>query len=183
MSHFLKPFFSGIILLGIFSFVHAQPDMILTTFDEEEITGGGSSKKDFTFPADLSGYDSISMKIALTCPPGGCDPWDRFGKLQVEKDGEKIEIGRFVTPYGNDWCDWGLDVTEYRELLTGTVSLIGHIETWQNGWALTITFEFWNGTPQYEHILVQNLWVDYGFIYGDTMFFQNRSGRTLLSPA
>jgi hypothetical protein len=53
----------------------------------------------------------------------------------------------------------------------GNTNLTSHIETWQNGWLINTSFEFIAGTPDYEHITVQNLWVDYGLTYGDTVFY------------
>ena len=142
----------------------------VNTFDEALHTGGSTISDVFTFPADNSTYSQILMHFNLSCPAGGCDPWDRYAHIQVEKDGVKYEIGRYVTPYGNDWCDWTLDVTEYRDLLEGDVTLFSHIETWQNGWEITIDFEFVTGSPDYTAIKIDNLWQDYRMIYGDTIF-------------
>lgn len=150
--------------------VHAQ-DLVVNTFVAEEHTGGAHITKNYTFPADVSIYDSISMVIKLTCPPGGCDPWDRFANVKVKTATQKIEMGRYMTPYGNNWCDWTLDVSNYRNYLEGSVDLISHVDTWNKGWAVTIDFEFFLGTPDYEFIDVQNVWTDYDFTYGDTIFY------------
>ncbi len=131
-------------------------------------TGGSTITTTATFPSDLSNVSQILMHVSLDCPPGGCDPWDRFAVLYVEDDnGDNIEIGRYVTPYGNDWCDWTIDVTDYRAYLTGTRTLVSHIETWQNGWLVNTEFEFISGTPTYEYVAVQQLFKDHQFTYGE----------------
>ncbi|MGD1847931.1 MAG: peptide-N-glycosidase F-related protein [Salibacteraceae bacterium] len=134
-------------------------------------TGGSTITTTANFPADVSTYNQVLMHVSLDCPAGGCDPWDRFANLYLEVDGVDIEIGRYITPYGNDWCDWTIDVSEYRNFLTGTRTLKSHIETWQNGWLVNTEFEFITGTPTYAYTSVQNLWSDYQFTYGDTLFY------------
>ena len=146
-------------------------DHTVSAFSNETHTGGGTYNQTYDFPADNSMYDEIIMNIALTCPPGGCDPWDRFASIKAIKDGEKFEIARYITPYGNNWCNWTLDVTEYREILKGTVELESFIDTWSNGWDLTVSFDYYLGTPDYEYVDVANIWVDYNFVYGDSIFF------------
>lgn len=156
----------------------------VTGFDGGHHTGGNTISTDVDFPVDLSNVSQILMHVSLDCPAGGCDPWDRFASLKVDLGWQEIEIGRYVTPYGNDWCDWTIDVTEYRQLLTGSRTLLSHIETWSNGWLINTEFEFVAGTPDYEHVSVQNLWMEYDFTYGDTVFYSiNLPERTVEIPA
>jgi hypothetical protein len=162
---------TSILLILIAGLSLQAQDLVINTFDEEEHTGGAHITKSFTFPNDMSIYDSISMRIALTCPPGGCDPWDRFANIKVKTATQKIEIGRYMTPYGNDWCDWTIDVTDYKNYLEGTVELISHVDTWNKGWAVTVDFECFLGTEEYAYVTVQNVWTDYDFTYGDTLFY------------
>lgn len=150
--------------------IQAQ-NLTVNTFNGALHTGANTVNDTFSFPADNSMYSQILMHFDLDCPTGGCDPWDRFANFKVVHGGTEYEIGRYVTPYGNDWCDWTLDVTEYREMLEGTVELESYIETWSNGWLINLDFEFIPGTPDYEYIQVSNLWVDYFLIYGDTIFY------------
>ena len=149
----------------------AYSQVMIQGFNGGLHTGGNTITQVANFPADNSAYSQILMHVSLDCPTGGCDPWDRFANLKVEVGSEEIEIGRYITPYGNDWCDWTIDVTDYRTILTGTQTLTSHIETWQNGWLVNTEFEFIAGTPSYLYTNIQNLWVDYDFTYGDTLFF------------
>lgn len=158
----------GLMVCSINAFAQST---FITGFSQGLHEGGNTIETDVSFPEDVSGFSSILMNVSLDCPVGGCDPWDRFATLKVKVGNEEIEIGRYITPYGNDWCDWTIDVTEYSNLLTGDQTLTSHIETWQNGWLVNTEFEFVPGTPDYEFVHVQNLWVDYGFTYGDTLFY------------
>ena len=163
----MKEFFT---LIALFVSIGLQAQTI-TGFDGGLHEGGSTISTNVDFPTDLSNVAQILMHVSLDCPSGGCDPWDRYANLKVDLGWQDIEIGRYVTPYGNDWCDWTIDVTEYRNILVGNTNLTSHIETWQNGWLINTSFEFIAGTPDYEHITVQNLWVDYGLTYGDTVFY------------
>lgn len=149
----------------------ASAQLTVTAFDEALHTGANTIEQTFDFPDDISMYSQVLMHFHLSCPPGGCDPWDRYANFKVVKDGEKYEIGRYVTPYANDWCDWTLDVSAYRDLLQGEVTLESFIDTWSNGWEISVDFEFIEGVPEYAHTAVLNLWVDYFLIYGDTLFY------------
>ena len=164
----------GLLFLLLFGtllpWTHAQ-DFTVNAFADAHHTGANTINQNFTFPSDVSMYDSITMNVALTCPPGGCDPWDRIAWIKVIDGSEEYEIGRYATPYGNDWCSWTINVSDYRELLTGNVELSSYIETWSNGWYLTVDFDFWGGTPTYPYVDVKNLWVDDFMIYGDTIFY------------
>jgi len=146
-------------------------DITVIGFDGETHTGGSTINKTVEFPSDLSNVSQILMHISLSCPPGGCDPWDRFAQLSVVVDGEAIEIGRYATPYLLSSCGWTLDVTDYRSYLTGTTQLRSHIETYQNGWNIHTSFEFIEGTPEYEYVTVTQFFMDNQFTYGDTLFY------------
>lgn len=158
----------------IFLAFQMQGQMTVNTFANSTHLGGTLTVEEtHTFPDDVSGYEQVIMKIALTCPAGGCDPWDRYSHIQIKHEGETYEIGRYITPYANNWCSWELDVTPYKNMLSGEVDMISYIETYQNGWNLTVDFDFIAGTPEYEYMDVQNLYVNYNRRYGDTIAFVN----------
>ena len=121
-----------------------------------------------SFPESNQQYAEIIMTVMLECPGGGCDPWDRKANIKVEHLNNWFEIGRYVTPYGIG-CSWSFDVTDYRSLLEGDVSLRSFIDTWvQPGWLVTISFDFISGVPENPFTVVRNIWnYDY-VVYGDT---------------
>lgn len=120
-----------------------------------------------TMPASLDGYERIEMWIGLECPAEGCDPWDRFAAFTLVSGDEEIELGRYITPYGIG-CTWRIDVTDFRERLTGAVRLRSFIDTWvKTGWLLTARFLLFEGTPTATDVHVDQLWMDWDVVYGD----------------
>jgi len=123
----------------------------------------------FLFPQDISMYSNIEMRITLSCPTGGCDPWDRFANVSVFNNGEWYEIGRYITPYGKA-CGWLADVSDYRNMLKDTVIIRSFIDTWTNpGWLVKLDFEFTAGITLYDNIKVENLWYNENLVYGDAI--------------
>jgi hypothetical protein len=160
-------------------------DTTVMAFDATNIFFGPSTNQrtvdaPVTFPSTGT-YSNITLHVALTCPSGGCDVWDRFGSISMvtpvsSSDAGTVEtlteLARFVTPYGlpaaNDpQPTWDFDVTELRPLLSGAVTLRAFIDTWvpQNvtnegyGWVVTASFEMTGGTPSAVPIAVVPIWV------------------------
>lgn len=160
------------------------PDTTVTAFDKTHVYFTGSDNKrtvdaDATFPA--SGlYERIVLHLALSCPSGKCDAWDRFATLGVvTQKGDKpendtvVEITRFITPYGVG-ASWDLDVTDLRPLLKGKLTLRTFIDTWVgpgssygNGWLVDASFEMKGGVPAKEPLAVVPLWTLKSGAYGD----------------
>lgn len=189
MKHCLRLF-----ILFFSSSLWAQ-DLVVETFSEAHHTAANTITESFTFPEDVSNYQKVEMRISLTCPPGGCDPWDRIAWLKIHTEEDVFEIGRYATPYGNGWCSWVIDVTHYRLLLSGEVTLSSYIETWDKGWLLDVDFEFYEGEPEYAHIRIENLWADeethpslannndyYNFLYGEPFFSYDLPAQTVVIP-
>ena len=130
-----------------------------------------------SFPATGT-YEKITLHLALTCPSGGCDPYDRIGSLGVvtAKDpaGDTvIELQRFITPFGVG-ASWDLDVTDLRPLLAGDITLRAFIDTWVGpgssggaGWVLTASFEMKGGTPAKVPVAVVPVYTRRRVVYGD----------------
>lgn len=160
------------------------PDTTVDVFQATPVFFGPTTNqrtvdKTVTFPA-TGAYASITLHLALTCPTGGCDIWDRFGTLAIVRPvattdasttEQLIEVARFVTPYGlppsgDPQPSWDIDVTELRPLLSGTVTLRAFIDTWvpQNvtnegyGWDVTATFTMKGGIPAQLPVAVVPVW-------------------------
>ncbi|MFO0761491.1 MAG: peptide-N-glycosidase F-related protein [Byssovorax sp.] len=159
-------------------------DATVTAFDKTHIyfTGDDNQRTvdaDTDFPAE-GAYSSIILHLALSCPAGGCDPWDRFGALSVVTEkgmngapDTEIEIARFITPY-HVGGSWDLDVTDLRPLLSGKLTMRAFIDTWVGpgsnfgaGWALSASFEMKGGVPEKEPIAVVPIWTRRSVVYGD----------------
>ncbi len=157
-------------------------DAVVTVFDSTPVyfTGADNQRTvDATasFPA-TGAYEKITLHLSLSCPKGGCDPWDRLGTLGIvtakSPDGDTvIELQRFVTPY-HVGAQWDLDVTDLRPLLTGDLTLRGFIDTWVgpgsqygDGWLLSASFEMKGGIPAALPVAVMPVWTMRSAVYGD----------------
>ncbi|MFH0895707.1 MAG: LamG-like jellyroll fold domain-containing protein [Bacteroidota bacterium] len=122
----------------------------------------------FYMPDSLNDYSQILLHVNLTCPTGGCDPWDQFARISLRKDNEKWELARFITPFGIACGGWTFDITDFREKLTGKVDFESFIQVWgASGWLLYTQIELVPGTPTYKYVKVQKLWDEDNWVYGD----------------
>ncbi|MFO0590553.1 MAG: peptide-N-glycosidase F-related protein [Polyangiaceae bacterium] len=160
------------------------PDALVAPFDKTHIYFAGDDNKRVVeapavFPMEGT-YSKIVLHLALTCPDGGCDSWDRFGSLSLVAKGganggtdTEIEIARFITPYKVE-AAWDIDVTDLRPLLTGEATVRAFIDTWVGpgspygaGWALSASFEMTGGVPEKEPIAAIPVWTRTAAVYGD----------------
>ena len=155
----------------------ATPDTTVTVFHRTPVHFTGSDNQrtvdaPVTFP-DGGTYAHIILHLALDCPSGGCDWWDRFGTIGVVTDAGTIELVRFITPY-RVAAHWDYDITDLRPLLSGAVTVRGFIDTWVgpgsangSGWLLSVSVEMQGGTPAREPIAVIPIWTQRDAVYGD----------------
>jgi hypothetical protein len=158
------------------------PDVTVTAFDGTPVyfTGDDNQRQVDTtvsFPAAGLHFSSITLHLALRCPSGGCDPWDRLGHISlVREDAEgehEIELARFITPY-HVGMSADYDLTDLQRLLGGDATLRVFIDTWVgpgspygDGWLVDASFEFVGGIPEHDPIAVIPLWSPQGVVYGD----------------
>jgi hypothetical protein len=157
-------------------------DATVTVFDKTPVYFTGTDNQrtvDATasFPA-TGAYEKITLHLSLSCPTGGCDPWDRLATLGIvtakSPDGDTvIELQRFITPY-HVGATWDLDLTDLRPLLVGDLTLRGFIDTWVgpgsqygDGWLLSASFEMKGGIPAALPVAVLPVWTMRSAVYGD----------------
>jgi hypothetical protein len=117
-----------------------------------------------TFPEQGS-YEKITLTFTLSCPAGGCDPWDRWGNIglvlkrnEADPGGDQLlELGRFVTPYGVGGT-FTYDLTALRPALSGKQELRVFADTWVDGWLATVKIEMKGGVPAQEPAFILPLW-------------------------
>ncbi|MFK7935963.1 MAG: LamG-like jellyroll fold domain-containing protein [Saprospiraceae bacterium] len=131
---------------------------------------GSAGQTQFTnliMPYDWSNSERLLMHISVDCPSSGCDPWDQPAFVSVLKNGEEFEIARFITPYRKACGPWTVDVTDFKNLLTGEVALKTFIQVFGNsGWLLNIDLEVTEGTTlPYQQLNL--LWGENYWVYGD----------------
>jgi len=141
-------------------------DTTITAFVKEPIDiAHRTVTRNVLFPGADESYRRIVMYYTIECPAYGCDPWDRVATVTVTRHTAKgadelYELARIITPQGRG-ATWGVDVTDYRSLLTDSVTMNCHIETFIGGGQgalVSVAFRFVPGIPDLEAYRVENLW-------------------------
>ncbi|MFV0553113.1 MAG: peptide-N-glycosidase F-related protein [Mangrovibacterium sp.] len=133
------------------------------------------------FPDSKEKIRRIVMHLTLGTPDSlKTAHWDYCDHINILRVGgengetKNYEIGRVITPYGRQYGKgwefrWSIDVTDYSEILRDSVEIEyvhSGYESTDLGWAVSIDFDIYYGTPHIEQIGVEKLW--YGnFVYGD----------------
>lgn len=117
-------------------------------------------------PSYMGAFNQITANLDITCPPGGCDPWDRISGIEVKgHDGKWVEIIRYITPYGVA-CNSTIDLTDFMSLLQGKVTFRYYLGTQGNGFEYTLDFDYTAGAPDHNYSTVTKLW-NADFPFGD----------------
>ena len=148
-----------------------SPSLNILVFDETRHNYGSygqTQNRTIYMPENLDAYSQVLMHADLTCPSGGCDPWDQPAKISINKNAESWELARYITPYGIACGDWTWDISDFRELLTEKVEWESYIQVWgSSGWLLTLELEFIEGEMPYDAAHISKLWCTDNWVYGD----------------
>lgn len=121
-------------------------------------TDSVSAMRDGILPSFVGAYDTIMATLTVTCPPGGCGPWDRVASIDAQgKDGKWFEIIRYITPYGVP-CSHRINLTDYMSLLQGKVTFRANCATLDNGFQYELKFDYKAGTPPHKYSSVTQVW-------------------------
>ena len=160
----------------------AGTDTTVTALDGEHVYFGTPNRRTVdvpvTFPAAGLRYAQITLRLGLRCPaPGGCDWWDRLGRISIVRPGTpdpiELEVARFITPYrvGGTFT---VDVTDLQRVLEGPQTVRVFIDTWVGpghangaGWLVDAAFDFVGGLPSPDPVAVVPLWAPHRVVYGD----------------
>lgn len=149
--------------------VQTATDKTVLTFDNTIISFGATNRtmyKTVDLPQFVGAYDSLHAYLDITCPPGGCDPYDRGGWIEArDRSGNWVQIIRYITPFGIA-CSHNVDLTPYLDLLQGTTELRFYIDTWAGGWEATLNLEYFEGTRTYPYSRLTEIW-DGSFPFGN----------------
>ena len=142
-------------------------DMSVQTFNGETVTPSAQIVYGtYVFPTFTGAFSNISSVLTISCPSGGCDPYDRVSHVEVKDlDGNWIEMYRYLTPFGVG-CSDQTDVTDFASLLQGEVDVRYHCITWDKGFNIDISYQFTKGTPEYLYSWVSPVW-NGEFPFGD----------------
>ena len=132
-------------------------------------------------PSYVGAYDQITGTLTISCPPGGCDPWDRVSSVEVQgKDGEWYEIIRYLTPYGVA-CNHTIDLTDFMSFLSGKTAFRVNLTTFSNGFEYTLDLDYHSGEPANPYSNVQKLWYQ-TYQFGDMANLQPTEELTMSFP-
>ena len=116
-------------------------------------SAGQTQSATVNLPRNVEDYSRLILHLSVACPTTGCDPWDQTGNITVVTPEGDLEIARFVTPYlipcGGP--EWTVDVTDFKDFLTGPVDFKSYIQVWgPSGWLLNADLELVAGQdPRY----------------------------------
>lgn len=144
-----------------FEVIEEAENMTVATLDQVWLLDSdGTHSADYILPSYVGSFNKITAHLNITCPPGGCDPWDRISRIEVKAPtGQWVEIIRYITPYGVP-CNHSLDVTDYASLFQGKVEFRASLGTFANGFLYTLDLEYETGTPEYVYSWVDVIWED-----------------------
>jgi hypothetical protein len=109
-------------------------------------------------PAFVGSYNQINATLNVTCPPGGCGPWDRVAKVEVKThEGRWVEMIRYITPYGVA-CSHNLDVTDFMSALQGKITFRVSCETFDNGFEYQLNLTYTPGISTYSYSMITPVW-------------------------
>lgn len=169
--------------LSNFEVTNAAANLTQRTFDKTHLLIGKGVKDTFyVLPAHVGAFDRIIGKLKITCPPGGCDPWDRVSSIKVKShEGTWVEIIRYITPYGVP-CSHEIDLTDFFPILQGKVQMKAELGTFANGFEYTLDLEYRAGTPAHKYGKVDVLWRG-SYPFGDIANLQPAEAFKITYPA
>ena len=151
--------------------INTQNGNVIRLFNAAQHNFGAAGQNQFNnvvMPASLAEFETLLLHINLTCPTSDCDPWDQPAKVNAITDNGTYEIARYITPYGIACGPWTVDVTDFKNVLTGPVNFHSYIQVWGgSGWLVTIDLELIEGSDPNPYYLISPLWETDYLVYGD----------------
>lgn len=121
-----------------------------------------------TLPNDLHKYEQMILTIDLSCPAGGCAPWDVLADLKAVTSNGTYELARYVTPFGKACGGWIVDITDFKSVLGGEVEFLTNIAVFtREGWLVDMSVELIDNNPGSTFSTLSKLWERSYQVYGD----------------
>lgn len=139
-----------------------------------------NQKTAYEAEVDLPPLDWAFGRVILTLDihDGGplWDEWDRNGEISLwDESGTKRGVVPFITSYRTP-CHWKVDVTHFRPFLTGKTKFeirAGTTFYKGRGYAMSVTLDFYHGTPELEPYEIVPLWNGTARYQSDENHFQD----------
>jgi len=126
-------------------------------------------------PTDWA-FGRVILTLEIHDAGNDWDEWDRCGEVSVfDADGTKHGIVPFITSYRTPWR-WAVDVTHFRPWLSGRRKLevaAGTTFYKNRGYMMSVSLDFFHGTPALEPYRVVPLWVGTAHYQSDENHFQD----------
>ena len=132
--------------------------------------GEANDKKfQMQLPASTANIDRVLLEYRMGAWENMPGEWDNTTMLFIEdkRTGERYEIARAITPYGNSFGKyWNktfwLDVTEYLPMLSGDTTFYLYYGGWdatdRRAHTATFTFHYYKGTPKRNVVFTHKLY-------------------------
>ena len=121
-----------------------------------------------TLPNDLHQYEQMLLNIDLTCPAGGCGPWDVLADLKAVTATGTYELARYITPYGIACGGWVVDITDFKSVLGEEVEFQTSIIVYTNeGWLVDMSIDLIDNNATDTYTQLGRLWESNYHVYGD----------------
>jgi hypothetical protein len=122
-----------------------------------------------TLPNDLHKYEQLLLNIDLTCPAGGCAPWDVLADLKAITPSGTYELARYITPYGIACGGWVVDITDFKSILGGEIEFRTSIIVFtQQGWLVDMSIDLIDNDNEHTFTQIERLWETEYHVYGDS---------------
>lgn len=137
----------------------------------------GNFRDTLQFPTSGT-FQKVRLRYILGCPSIGCSEWDYKTNIEVwdtlpDGSPDRTEICRIITPYAgnrnNGWFhEYIVDISDYASLLKGERIINAYYGGYQDGFTVSLIFEFIEGTPGREAHKVSKIYRSgpNGFEYG-----------------
>lgn len=142
-------------------------DMTVVAINADTSRPGRQTVVSFAnLPQQVGAFDSVHAYLDITCPNGGCDPYDRLAWIEiVDPYGNRLQLIRYITPFGIG-CSHDVDLTPYMYLLQGNTQLSFYTSTYSGGWVGTLTLDYHAATPTYPYSWLTEIW-DASYPFGN----------------
>lgn len=172
----MKKFILFFVLFFSINLAKAEDTITVRSHDNVHWPWYGSYARNANFPD--GSFRKILMHYTLGCPNTGCSQWDYTTQIRVlvrnsPTDSFYVELARVITPYAGTFSrfwknTWTFDVTDYASILKGDVTIDAFYGGWQDGFTISLDFQFIEGTPARKATRVQSIYHSGpgGFEYG-----------------
>ncbi len=171
---FIQKTFIAILFLQFSFSLKANPGDTtwITIYNLRQITQYGNYDTTATFPTGVQ-YRKMRLHYILgryVCPgnPQYCGSWDYTTRVFAMPPGkDTMEIGRVITPYATDWNltnrkhDYVIEVSDYADLLQGTIGIRYQYQGYSWGFTVTLKLELIEGTPPMNALSAKNIYDGY----------------------